>query len=712
MAGTAPYTPTTFVKGDRSRVATSWREQYDLIWDGWRPAGAAPDQSPFYTAVTRLELAEFRDDPDVVAFRESLSSFMAEQATAEGGEFGAALNNAIGARVIGLPPSPLAGVTITPRGTDPWVVDEWGGYIWGVSGNTIMRKSGPHGAWSAYCDAAGGSLARLLPTSDGEVLAFHAAAVYKSTGWASGTPTWGAPKVTRNGTSTILPWGVDGSADGTKFIVTEYSATRADSFQAWISVNSGASFTVGYDAKVLHGEAAANASHIHGVAYDDWTGRFYISEGHNAIAGIYHSTAAVPTPMDWARPAAMAADPSPTVLVATDDGLCCGSDNERNGMYGVVRRADPMDEELVQRWQWETGRDGLVGFAQRGFRDPETGLVYMGWISNFDGVAPIITAGTATSGDVVYTWSASATTGSKIDNAVIRDGYLIGSGVAAGGGGNVSIKALVTPPGSGRQGANRGHIEGGTASAGSSLAAGPRANTGTAIDSIAVGAGASVTGNQRATVVGRSASSAGASTVVVGTSASSAGALSVAVGNSASSAGGFQVVIGNEATAASVCSRAVVIGNSADATTGVDSVVVGAEAQSSANDATVVGRSAVGSGVGASAFGRTASASATSATALGSGTVASATLSTAVGRLASATHASSVALGSQTATSREFQVSVGARHFELTEATNVPLAAKPAADKAWLWVDDNGAGKTRLCVKFSDGAEHVLAVQA
>jgi hypothetical protein len=35
----------------------------------------------------------------------------------------------------------------------------------------------------------------------------------------------------------------------------------------------------------------------------------------------------------------------------------------------------------------------------------------------------------------------------------------------------------------------------------------------------------------------------------------------------------------------------------------------------------------------------------------------------------------------------------------------------PAADKAELYIRDNGAGKTQLCVRFSSGAVQVLATQ-
>src|SRR5690606_5633061 len=140
---------------------------------------------------------------------------------------------------------------------------------------------------------------------------------------------------------------------------------------------------------------------------------------------------------------------------------------------------------------------------------------YMGWISNFANVAPIITAGSATTGDMVWTWDAAATAGSKIDNLVIADGMVVAGGVNAGSG-NFHLTGKITTPGAGsRQVRNRGNVDGGITASGTSLAVGPRASTGAAIGSVALGVGATVTGNQFAVALGRSASAA-ASSVAAG----------------------------------------------------------------------------------------------------------------------------------------------------------------------------------------------------
>jgi hypothetical protein len=42
---------------------------------------------------------------------------------------------------------------------------------------------------------------------------------------------------------------------------------------------------------------------------------------------------------------------------------------------------------------------------------------------------------------------------------------------------------------------------------------------------------------------------------------------------------------------------------------------------------------------------------------------------------------------------------------EIVEPTN------PAANKAFLFIKDNGAGKTQLCVRFGSGATQVVAIE-
>jgi hypothetical protein len=51
---------------------------------------------------------------------------------------------------------------------------------------------------------------------------------------------------------------------------------------------------------------------------------------------------------------------------------------------------------------------------------------------------------------------------------------------------------------------------------------------------------------------------------------------------------------------------------------------------------------------------------------------------------------------------------VTTRHYELAEITT---PNNPAANQARLFLKDNGAGKTQLCVRFRTGAVKVLTIE-
>src|SRR5690606_18661995 len=125
-------------------------------------------------------------------------------------------------------PTRAFGITVTAAGTDPLPVDTFGGYLYGAVGTSLRRSADDGDTWETL-GALPFEPIRLLPTADGEVLAIAAAnKIWKSSGWSAGpgTATW-ATKVTANGTALFYRFGIDG--DGTKFIASEYSGTRADS---------------------------------------------------------------------------------------------------------------------------------------------------------------------------------------------------------------------------------------------------------------------------------------------------------------------------------------------------------------------------------------------------------------------------------------------------------------------------------------------------
>jgi len=98
------------------------------------------------------------------------------------------------------------------------------------------------------------------------------------------------------------------------------------------------------------------------------------------------------------------------------------------------------------------------------------------------------------------------------------------------------------------------------------------------------------------------------------------------------------------------------------------------------NDVTTIGYRAIATGAGA--------------TSLGSG--------------AHAAFTQSVALGMSTVTTAASQVHLGSRHMEMVEIT-APAAG--ATNSARIFAEDDGAGKTRLMVRFATGAVQQLAIQ-
>ena len=648
----------------------------------------------------------------------------------------------------GLHPRPLQNVTVTDGTGKVRAAEVFDGYVWGALNGVIYHRPQAGGEWVAHADHPAGhaGLVRLFPTADGETILASNYALFKSSGWQSGTVTW-EEKIVANGSTYFLEWGLDG--DGTKFITTTYDAGEGfpDSRYAWISLDAGDTWTVAYDSVARYGQAAADQSHIHGVAYDQWADRFYLSEGHTSIAGIYHSD---DDGVTWGRAPGMVMDPSCTTLTPTTTGMVCGSDHEAGGLYGVIRKDDPMDEQLEWTWQWHPGRDALVGFAQRGFRCPETDTVYVGFRSNFEDVLPVIAAGTPTSGALIYTWTPDIAPPNPDDRARVRSvivptpTQLIARGNVGSNEGQ-EITAYIPPAGV-LPDRDTGRIMGGTSTVGSSMAVGTQASTNQS-DSIAVGiraktveasttavgALASASG-VHATAVGKSAAAFGQSVAVGSGASANVGGGSVAVGRGANAGGGETVAVGDQAVSGSI---SVVIGRGANSLTASAAVVaIGHSAKSGSSGVAIgngsngfqtgvtIGRNSVTSGADAVALGYGASGGATSVivgSGASSGTGAagavavgyqatSVTSGVAIGRGAKVNHVGSVALGRDTTTTRDDQVAYGARHVEAA-ATTAPTA--PAAGKYRQWSEVDGTtGKMRLMVAFPTGTPIVIAQEA
>ena len=144
--------------------------------------------------------------------------------------------------------------------------------------------------------------------------------------------------------------------------------------------------------------------------------------------------------------------------------------------------------------------------------------------------------------------------------------------------------------------------------------------------------------------------------------------------------------------------------------TGSNNVAVGHRALTAPNDKTANATTTASrqTAIGTEA-GQGSAVESNNITAVGYRATASGHAAMALGSDSVASHGWSVALGFLAETSALYQVAMGARHIELGEMTAPGVAP---ANKARLYVKDNGSGKTQLCVIFATGAEVVLATEA
>lgn len=552
-----------------------------------------------------------------------------------------------GAKMVrGLAPSPLSGITVTALGSTARPLDIIDNILWGADGTALCKSTDGGLTWVAHGTLPAGTPIRIVPAPNGEMLLMTDKFIYKSSGFPNATQTW-TLKVTSNGATQFQSWSIDG--DGTRYLTTEYAAGGdfSDSRYARMTLDGGDTWSVVYDSVARYGAAAADVSHLHGCAYDPWSDRWYISEGHSDvddIGGIYCSDDNGAT---WLRADGMKANPSPTVIVATDDGLVCSSDNVDGGIYGVVR-TDVATQSLRRVWAWRTGNAGLNGFGVHGHRDPETGIVYFGYRTAYAATPPVIIGGTVTTGSLVWTWPNAFSA-----NDDIRAVWALGGGkILAIAGisqvlsiirGQVSAPTIPTP-----SVLDSGGVLGGTAMSGDSIAVGVKAKTGDTIRSLAAGVGADTsTSVQDGTALGNQSSSTGDSGTAVG-AAARAHATGVAVGK--------------------------------DSTTGAFS------------ESTAVGCSASTTSSGAVAIGCLATAD-NAATAVGFGAIAGTVAGSALGFEASAAGGSySTALGCQTVTTRAFQTAIGPRSLLIGNSVTPPSVDPTAGGE--LYVED-GALKFR-----------------
>lgn len=584
-------------------------------------------------------------------------------------------------------PPMLQRVVAEPQADNPRFLDKHGEVLYGMKGGAIYTSLDGT-TWAQVNATWPGTgmeaiIHRIVPTADGEMLAMSPHQLRKSSGWSTNpaTATWSASKIVPNGSCEFNGFGLDG--DGQKFIIAEYSPTQslwADSRYAHISTDAGSTWVAKYDTLALHGSAATAESHIHGVCYDRWADRFYVSEGHGAAGGVYGSTtdgAGWEGPLRVESTSAVGTN-GPTVLVATDDGLVMGSDNEENGLFGIPRRASISDQRILRTWRMHTGRAALHTFAQRGWRDPDSGLVYVTFRSEYDDTPITVAAGTAGGGGLVYEHPLPARAGWDRFVAVSKIGADTLFFYAEIDGQAFHMRGTLTAPGGSDVSlVDRGNTMGGTTRDESSLAVG-RSRAG-GIRSLSMGQGARV---------------------------GQYGAYSMALGSNAYANSVGAVVVGDGATGADGAANIAVIGYLAKGmSSGATAIGNGAEAW---NAAVAIGLAAQALS-GSVSLGANAVTTGNYALAIGDGAKAL-TRSIAIGRNADASGVlRSVVIGDDLVGTDNDQVKFGPKHIELGVLTADPLS--PGYNDVREYYRRNGAGKVEKVVKFADGSVVVVATQ-
>ena len=637
-------------------------------------------------------------------------------------------------RSLALEPGLMAGVTMGVQLVRP--IDMIGGRLLGTHPTTfaLYWSDDDAATWSSVGKSVPTLIQRAFDCADGEILVMSGPTIYRSSGWATPATSTFTAVHTKFGTSTFVPWSMDG--DGTKFIAGPYGPGTgtpwADSRYVHISTDMGQTWTQVWDSDAEYpGQGAA--SHLHAMCYDPWEDRFWFTEGHNGPRGAYWSDDDGAT---WTKlGGAVQPDPMPTVMVATDDGIVCGSDSEPNGIYTIPRVPDPATLAFRFSWNWASGVNGLVGFGQRGARDPRTGIVYIGYGGGSLGARGVIAGGTASAGGLVWT---APTGDARVWNTIVTPSGALVNDVTDGGV-RYNVVGRIVPAGRPTT-ASEQNATGGRA-AGTSVAVGPGATA--LFNQCAVFGRNAVASNTEASVFGYGATATGSFSAVHGHTATAAndgsafGAGSVATANStvagrnATTTGTRSAVFGRAATGATDCAAfgasstaatggaafgylanagpsSVSAGPSATTATWSSAIAIGPSANVTAAFGLAAGAAAT-AGSSSIAFGRGSAAAGLEALAAGRNSSASATNAIAFGTGSVCAQIASIALGSTTTATAASQLAIGSRHIELIERTADPTA--PAADAVRWYARDNGSGKTQLCARFATGAIQVIATE-
>ena len=533
--------------------------------------------------------------------------------------------------------APAKAVNVQTGVDAPTVIDYFDGYFWGYRSNNLERSHDGI-SWEIYATGLGFNFSRLIPTSDGEVvgIATDGVTVRKSVGFYSGNITWKTVLTNPSpaNQAPFLRFGFDGA--GSKFIVTHYGSgvsNWANSRYVWISTDAGETWDIVYDTDAEY-PGLSSESHLHAACYDPWGDRFYFTEGHGTPRGIYYSDDNGST---WSQVTSQPFNPAPTVLVAAEFGIVIGTDSEPNGVALLRRSASPTgdDVDFLGTVSSYGARGGVIGFADRGMRDPDSGIVYIAFNSEFEtnpttifavgsgGAMPVLESVGGGGPGIINRYSNVVGAQGKllathnVDGRVVADlppytqmlkpfdtgnltpevkrtrqlAMAVGRGAVATGLNSLSIggqtassqdRLVISYRGNPGSGAN-GVVIGNTASAGDNAVA---LGFGSSASNSALAVGHQANASAFNTALGNGAGALNTQTTAIGRNATASVSFSVAIGDSANANGSYAIAIGRGASAVT---SSIAMGG--DNTIGANSVGVG-RATITGVDSASIGRSA------------------------------------------------------------------------------------------------------------------------
>lgn len=256
-----------------------------------------------------------------------------------------------------LPYDPTPTVVAVSSADVPQVLSLDRSRLWNAAGSTL-RETMDGTTWTTLRTFTGESIEAVHELHGGDLLVFTQNAgldrrrVYRSEGYPNaGTITWTQVMESRaHGIKFTSAWSVSRHDGPSTVLFGEYGpkfgevwngqtvASGENARYVFSSADNGRTFTTVFDlnAHLTSLGRALNGQHVHGVAWDPWWERIWVSYGDNTDAIVYSDTGG----STWNVAAGTAALSSPTQVVGIlpmPDAILFGSDTGPSGVLRIDR---------------------------------------------------------------------------------------------------------------------------------------------------------------------------------------------------------------------------------------------------------------------------------------------------------------------------------------------------------------------------------------